>query len=638
VVTTRRAIAFLTLVAAACGDDTEAPVVDVPDVVVRVDDEPAGDRCAHGGQAVSSGLDADRDGVLDDAEIAETRYVCSEPEAAALVRRDLEPAGANCERGGTVIRSGVDRDRDGALADAEVTATTYVCKDALLLPLHRVDREPVDSEHCPTGGAAVHGGIDRDGDLVLDDAEIDATSYVCDDVALTRVVTEPSGASCRAGGVAVHSGADRDHDGVLDDAEISDTDYVCGTVIQGAVLAISQSQINELRDVEAITGDLTIHFAGAIQSLQLPSLRVVGGTLSIHFLNHATRVELPQLRSVAGTLRVSAVAQLSSLDLSALQVAGAIEIRDNPTLRSLRLPGVTELRGNLTVRGNPLTELDLSNLQSVAGLTLANLRVDGIALPNLRQVGSVAITASTSASLSAPALRTALGGVSISGLAQLRTLALTALTTVERDLIVRDLPQLTELALPALETLGGSLDVASHAALAQLSAPRLPAVGSLLLTGNPALATVALPALASVRDQLQLRGNRAMAELAGLSSLRAIGGAAEIGDTRLTRLALPSLATIGVLRVGRADPTPVLDNPLLETIELPGLREAGALAVMAAPLLTRLELPALDVVRSLFQVGNAPGLRRCELEALVGRLAVPPDEVTLVGVGDAPCP
>src|SRR5262249_18760576 len=59
-------------------------------------------------------------------EIATTSWVCSGA-SGALVRILAEPAGAHCLRGGSAVASGVDANRDGVLEDSEITTTAYVC-------------------------------------------------------------------------------------------------------------------------------------------------------------------------------------------------------------------------------------------------------------------------------------------------------------------------------------------------------------------------------------------------------------------------------------------------------------------------------------------------------------------------------
>jgi ELWxxDGT repeat protein len=47
----------------------------------------------------------------------------------SLIRLDDEAPGVNCPNGGVAIKTGVDLDRDGVLQDGEVTQTKYVCQD-----------------------------------------------------------------------------------------------------------------------------------------------------------------------------------------------------------------------------------------------------------------------------------------------------------------------------------------------------------------------------------------------------------------------------------------------------------------------------------------------------------------------------
>ena len=108
----------------AGGEDGTSPVI-------RTDVEPAGDNCAEGGIAVHVGIDDDGDGALADAEIDDTAYLCDGAEGAdganSLIRmEDLAP-GAECAAGGTVVYTGIDDNGDGTLSDAEVDDTAYIC-------------------------------------------------------------------------------------------------------------------------------------------------------------------------------------------------------------------------------------------------------------------------------------------------------------------------------------------------------------------------------------------------------------------------------------------------------------------------------------------------------------------------------
>lgn len=94
--------------------------------------------------------------------------------------------------------------------------------------------------NCPNGGQQVTAGVDADGNGQLDAVEAAAgtTSYVCDGVGTSTLVTtaaEPGGANCPFGGTRIDSGLDASHDGVLDPAEVSSTSYVCALGPGGAI-------------------------------------------------------------------------------------------------------------------------------------------------------------------------------------------------------------------------------------------------------------------------------------------------------------------------------------------------------------------------------------------------------------------
>src|SRR5690606_1375760 len=85
-----------------------------------------------------------------------------------------------CPAGGQKVRTGVDANRDGTLQDGEVGHEALLCQPGRALIT--TTAEP-PGEECPEGGARVDAGIDDDGDGILDPDEIDSTSYVCDRMA-----------------------------------------------------------------------------------------------------------------------------------------------------------------------------------------------------------------------------------------------------------------------------------------------------------------------------------------------------------------------------------------------------------------------------------------------------------------------
>ena len=85
-------------------------------LAVRASPEPPGPNCAHGGSQLQIGPDRDRDGTLDDDEVAQTIYTCHGAPAAPPVDAGVEVASADAG----VTDSGSDADPAEAGSDAAV--------------------------------------------------------------------------------------------------------------------------------------------------------------------------------------------------------------------------------------------------------------------------------------------------------------------------------------------------------------------------------------------------------------------------------------------------------------------------------------------------------------------------------------
>lgn len=169
-----------------------APADVVHAMLVEVDDAPL-DACEAGGVRVRVGWDLNGDASLDDDEVDVQALVCDGGTGAdgreGLVRVSAEPAGASCPSGGQRIDAGLDTDADDVLDESEVALTRYVCDgadgpagsdgDDAALSLVRVVSE-ASGELCAEGGQRVETGVDDDGDGALDAEEIDGVAYVCD--------------------------------------------------------------------------------------------------------------------------------------------------------------------------------------------------------------------------------------------------------------------------------------------------------------------------------------------------------------------------------------------------------------------------------------------------------------------------
>lgn len=136
----------LGLMAAACGSGTEPQQAEPREsppsavegkMVYRWNAEPPGEQCEQGGTAVQSGVDANANGLLDDAEVSQTTYTChgsirteAIPGTQVLLNLAPEAAGANCYFGGTAVSTGIDSNGNGVLEPGEITQTQYVCSIA----------------------------------------------------------------------------------------------------------------------------------------------------------------------------------------------------------------------------------------------------------------------------------------------------------------------------------------------------------------------------------------------------------------------------------------------------------------------------------------------------------------------------
>jgi hypothetical protein len=199
---------------------------------MRTSPEPDGTQCAMGGSKFEVGLDANRNGTLDDAEVdaTQTRYVCNGaqgprgeagpaggpmgpagPEGKrALLKTSAEAAGANCATGGIKLEAGVDADGNGALDAAEVewTLTRYVCNGA----------QGVQGIPGAKGDTGAMGAKGDKGDTGAAGAR-----------ALVKTATEAAGANCATGGIKLEAGLDANGNSTLDTAEVDAalTRYVC---------------------------------------------------------------------------------------------------------------------------------------------------------------------------------------------------------------------------------------------------------------------------------------------------------------------------------------------------------------------------------------------------------------------------
>ncbi len=142
-----------------------------------------------GGVVVSSGLDLNRDGFLQNNEVDQQQFVCDSLDNNGFNSLIVTEDGDDfCPSGiGFVVKTGLDTDRDAFLDSVEVQRVEVVCdgQDGLdgrngldgLTPVLRFSEE---LEFCPVGGVRIEYGLDFNFNSVLDNNEVREFTYICD--------------------------------------------------------------------------------------------------------------------------------------------------------------------------------------------------------------------------------------------------------------------------------------------------------------------------------------------------------------------------------------------------------------------------------------------------------------------------
>ncbi|ADV50283.1 hypothetical protein I2486_14870 [Cellulophaga sp. E16_2] len=204
--------------------------------LINITDEAPGSNCDNGGLKIETGLDSNANGILESNEVQNTRFVCNGINGnTSLTTVITEPAGANCTNGGIKINAGLDVNGNGNLEESEITSSAFICNgvDGDNNGLTRITNENAGVT-CANGGLKVDYGIDVNNDGVLNDLEVDYTTYACFDqsssLSLINITDEPEGSFCENGGIKIDTGLDLNGNQVLDDAEIQITKYVCNGI------------------------------------------------------------------------------------------------------------------------------------------------------------------------------------------------------------------------------------------------------------------------------------------------------------------------------------------------------------------------------------------------------------------------
>ncbi|WP_225888243.1 DUF7151 family protein [Myxococcus xanthus] len=573
--------------------------------LTRLEPEPAGANCAQGGHFVRTGLDLNDNGVLDDGEVTVTQYACVTAIPGVLMRVQDEPPGENCSEGGRVYRAGQDSNGNDELEDSEVTREVYGCASSEAVVTRVRAREPFVFP-CGEHGAVVEAGQDQDGNGVLDDSEVRATSNLCvlpSEVRL-RQSPAPAGAACPTPSTQVDVGTDADADGLFEDEEVMSSMFVCQPLhtLDGNYRVRNAVDLVALEGISRVRGSLYFD-SGSVTEARLPDLMMVEGALEI-INSSLERVEMPSLRLVGGSLTVARNPALTMLTLgnssrAPLRVWGDFNLISNPVLPTLKGVSAVLPSSNILLRDNDALEEGYFTFVSEhpGNITLeGNAKLSTLPFRHLEWVG---------------------GSLSIIENSSLSTLTGTVLQKVVGDLVIEGNQIVTSLSgMPVLRSIGGGLLVRNNANLRSVEGLNyLAQVGTLEFSRNPALEAVGeFPKLERVTSGMLFNANAVLKDMWGLQKVQNSGFLFIGNNPQLSRLmGFDRLLSLTMLTVeNNASLTDLSDLVLLQSVE--------ELFVLSNENLLRLDLNALESVTRIFTVTENPRLPTCLAVSLAARV------------------
>ncbi|HEX3760078.1 MAG TPA: hypothetical protein VHW23_15285 [Kofleriaceae bacterium] len=562
------------------------------------------------------------------------------PGSAPIVARTRPATAAECSSGGTVVLSGPDANRDGMLQDAEVLTRSVVCNPPSAPPpppiVIRLVAEPPGT-NCEAGGTAVESGPDHNGNGQLDDGEVAHIDYACGEVLRTRIDAVAPGAGCAAGGVAFAFGRDRDGNGVLDDGEIEARELQCGDAVARDIDIETDADVAALAKVRFVTG--SVHVNGMrVHALSLPNLEHVGGELQA-FGFALSGVALPALRAVDGKASLGG----SAISCPQLRRVGGLELGISQVQDLSGLPALTEIDGDVRIESSSLVSLELASVSIRGDVDITgNDRLARVALELAGRVGAVSLLGNGALetldlSVTSPQPGGAeVGDVNLGVDGKLAHVALTADRVGSLDAL--GTPAIRDLALNVARFDGeiGLFDIATPFGLT-LSSPSAEGVEiarDLLISGP--LTSFQVTGPVTVGGAFQLEGTQLEAldltqplrvgdglglfdnaQLARVAPITLTGGLEVIHNARLQSLDFVVPATAGEI-----DELMVMDNPVLEAAPslAPLVAVHGLVEIEDNPLLAGVFGPSLATVDGPMVIVRNDALAELQLPGLHGRL------------------
>ncbi len=346
------------------------------------------------------------------------------------------------------------------------------------------------------------------------------------------------------------------------------------TCLQGSLVLSSRGcrgqpkalpDLNVLKDLEVIEGDVVLQGAtGELSALK--NLRRVGRLQVCN--SDAVSISFPHLAQ--GDVLVQGS---QALDLPALKTSRLVSVQSD-SLKELDLPALATT-GRVVVSASPAFErLSVPQLQSVASLELSALpRLESVLADKLTEVSSLSIK-NVSADRDRPltldflsALTTVSGTLEFEDCANLKTIDLDQLKTLEGRLSLRNLKTLESVSVSSLEK-AESVDIAQVPVLRTLELN--PVSGTLhdfSIVDAPVLSGTLEAAANTIRGRLQVQNTRLSA--LHLESVQSIRRALIIeNNPQLVDVKMPKLESI-------AGKITVKDNSRLPVASATALAKEG---------------------------------------------------------------
>ena len=297
-----------------------------------------------------------------------------------LTSTEIEPSGAQCAAGGVAVHTGIDQNRNGILDREEIASTTYACSHVTLLREDAIGSGPL----CPGGGVLVHSGHDVNDNGSLEDSEIEATSTICQSDEIYR-------GDLRSSDFASHTSRERlTRVRVVTGNVLIDNDAPMTSLeLVGGSVELRTNALIELPALDRIAGNLTGPLPVSITAqpsargvqLKLPKLVTIGGYASLTSWSDAGIFSAPSLTAVDGQFLLGG--KITTVELGNLvRVGGTLDF--DVQVPALSLPMLEHVGGRVRVSGW-FEELDLHSLQTAAAFELIYSSIPSLRLPLLTE-------------------------------------------------------------------------------------------------------------------------------------------------------------------------------------------------------------------------------------------------------------